>query len=78
MCLFHFLKIKIYDVIFELQNFVINLYQKAHFSLLTDLGLTQYSCTETGNFRDDFMSENEIRIFLHTEIDNCPDDFLSG
>ena len=64
-CMFslHFLKIKRYNVIFDLSNFSINIDQNGTFSLLTYVRLMQFSCTEIGNFTDDFMSLNKIHNF---------------
>ena len=48
--LLHYLLIKTNDVIFDLRNFLVDADQTAALSLLTYLRLTQFSCTEIGNF----------------------------
>ena len=54
----------LYNLIFNLSNFVLNVGQNARFSLLTYLRLTQFSCTVIGSVPDDFMPLKKIHIFL--------------
>ena len=65
MFLLHFFVNREILLIFNLCNFLVDTAQNAIFTLFTFLRLTQFSCTEIGNFVDDFMPLNKIRNF-HT------------
>ena len=69
----HFLKIKRYQVIFDLRDFIINVDQNAQFPFLTYLKHAIFLHRNRQLSGQFYISERN-KQFLHTEIGNFPDD----